>query len=134
MNKTFFTASAFVLSFILLNAMLSAQDNSAEQNRDRLSVEQADKDGPANKGLTLDKKPTSRLPNGYGKVVDDKQREDIYKIQKEYNERIDFLKYRIELLTKERDIKIYSLLTPEQQEKVKNPAQKRSRSTETPKE
>jgi len=51
-------------------------------------------------------------------VVDDKQRQAIYDIQKEYHPRIAALKAQLEALIKERDEKIDAVLTPEQLQKI----------------
>ena len=87
--------------------------------QDRLAVEQADKERDVNKGLAVTKKFTGRLPNGYKDVVTNSQREEIYKIQKEYFETIELLKIRLEQLESERNLKIVGLLTDEQQAKLK---------------
>lgn len=59
-----------------------------------------------------------RLPAYYARVVDKKQREAIYAIQKEYNPRIKALKAELATLTSERDEKLATLLTPEQLKEV----------------
>ena len=87
--------------------------------QDRIGVEQADKDRDVYKGLTVGKKFTGRLPNGYKEVVSNSQREEIYKIQKEYFETVELLKARIELLESERNLKIDGLLNGEQRTKLK---------------
>ena len=51
-------------------------------------------------------------------MVDQKQRQSIYDIQKEYKSRIDDLKAQLETLIKERNDKILDVLTPEQRQKV----------------
>jgi hypothetical protein len=59
-----------------------------------------------------------RLPNHYAKVVTEKQRAQIYKIQEEYLPKIKSLESRLESLKKERDEKIAALLTPEQKKQI----------------
>jgi len=59
-----------------------------------------------------------RLPAYYGTVVDEKQRQAIYDIQKEYHARIAALKAQLEALIKQRDEKIDAVLTPEQLQKI----------------
>ncbi len=66
------------------------------------------------------KKFRGRLPNYYRSVVDQKQRETIYKVQEEYAAKIDALKAQLEAITKERDEKVRAVLTPEQQKKVED--------------
>jgi len=63
-----------------------------------------------------------RLPNYYRFVVDEKQREAIYKIQEEYAAKIDALKAQLAALTKERDAKVAAVLTPEQLKEVEQRA------------
>ena len=64
------------------------------------------------------KKFQGRLPAYYRTVVDQKQREAIYAIQKEYWTQIEALKAQLEALTKQRDEKITAVLTPEQLKQV----------------
>ncbi len=59
-----------------------------------------------------------RLPAYYGRVVDEKQREKIYAIQREYAPKIEDLKAQLAALTAERDEKVDAVLTPEQLETV----------------
>jgi Spy/CpxP family protein refolding chaperone len=64
------------------------------------------------------KAPRGRLPAYYAEVVDEKQREAIYKIQQEYEPKIADLRAQLDKLTKEREAKVTAVLTPEQQKKV----------------
>ena len=64
------------------------------------------------------KKFRGRLPAHYRTVVDEKQREAIYAIQKEYWTRIEALKAQLAALTKQRDEKVTAVLTPEQLKQV----------------
>ena len=63
-----------------------------------------------------------RLPPHYAKVVDEKQREEIYKIQEEYQPKIDALQKQLDALKKERDDKIAAVLTPEQKKQLEDAA------------
>jgi hypothetical protein len=95
---------------------------------ERLTIETKDKGSPATKGLKLEKEYKPRLPAGYGPAgaaVDTAQRERILKILTEYNDVIAILEMRIELLKKERDAKMETVLTPAQQQKLKRPASAR---------
>ena len=58
------------------------------------------------------------LPPYYSQVVDEKQREEISKIQDEYEPKIEDLQKQIDALKKERDEKIAAVLTPEQKKQV----------------
>jgi hypothetical protein len=59
-----------------------------------------------------------RLPSYYGRVVDQKQRERIYGIQREYHPKIEDLRAQLAALIAERDEKIAGVLTPEQRKEV----------------
>jgi len=63
-------------------------------------------------------KPRGRLPSFYKELVDQKQREAIYKIQQEYAAKIADLQAQLEAVTTERDEKIAAVLTPEQHKKL----------------
>ena len=93
-------------------------------DEERVVIETKDREGPANKGLELEREVRPRLPNYYGQVVDATQREAIYTIQRQYNELIAFLRLRIELLERERDAKVEAVLTPSQLERVRNPVRR----------
>ena len=64
------------------------------------------------------KSARGRLPAYYGKVVDEEQRESIYKIQGEYSPRINKILADLEALMAERDKEIDAVLTPEQRQEV----------------
>jgi len=67
---------------------------------------------------TPQKKFQGRLPAYYRTVVDEKQRQAIYAIQKEYWTQIEALKAQLEAMTKQRDEKIAAVLTPEQRKQI----------------
>ena len=58
------------------------------------------------------------LPAHYAQVVNEKQREEIYKIDEEYQPKIEALQKQLDSLKKERDEKISALLTPEQKKQL----------------
>lgn len=87
---------------------------------ERLSVETADLASPPMKGVESEKKIARRLPTGYKDIVSNQQRDEIYKIQKDYGQIIEQLKIRVQLLERERDQKIDLLLNDEQVEKIKS--------------
>ena len=66
-----------------------------------------------------------RLPAYYAPVVTEEQRAAIYKIQEEYGPKIAALKEQIAALKAERNEKIQAVLTPEQQQQVKEAKKKR---------
>jgi hypothetical protein len=59
-----------------------------------------------------------RLPNYFNRVVDEKQRQKIYEIQREYFPKIQALEAQLAALVAERDQKVEAVLTPEQREEV----------------
>lgn len=80
------------------------------------------------------KKFRGRLPSYYRQVVDEKQRDAIYKIQEEFASKIADLKAQLAAITKQRDEKITATLTSEQLEKVEKlkteALEKRKKATE----
>jgi len=59
-----------------------------------------------------------RLPAHYGKVIDARQREAIYRIQQEYRPKIDALRKQLKDLYDEQTEKIAAILTPEQKKQI----------------
>ena len=59
-----------------------------------------------------------RLPAYYGRVVDDQQREDIYGVLRQYEEKLLALRQEIQQLEQERDSEVRKVLTKEQAEEV----------------
>lgn len=86
---------------------------------DRLPLEKADRDRPTMKDLEHGKKIIGRLPNGYRSVVTNSQRDEIYRIQKDYADIVELLKLRIKLMERERDRKIDALLNEDQAAKIR---------------
>ena len=77
-------------------------------------------DAPVEK--TVRKGVGGRLPNYYRMVVDEQQRQEIYRIQAEYRTRIKELETRLKALKKERDQRIVNVLSPEQKKRVEEAA------------
>ncbi|MDR2756749.1 MAG: hypothetical protein LBC20_13685 [Planctomycetaceae bacterium] len=88
-------------------------------NAQRLQLEKAEQGSQVINGLKVEKKLTGRLPNGYRNIVTNKQRDEMYSIQKEYAELIELLKIRIELLEQESAQQVDALLTADQVQKIK---------------
>lgn len=86
----------------------------------RLRAEHAELNSPVMQGLQIDKEFSGRLPNGYGKVVTDDQRQEIYEVQKDYADVIELLKLRLLLLEQERDEKIDGMLNADQVREIKS--------------
>ena len=60
-----------------------------------------------------------RLPNYYGQVgISEEQRQNVYRIQSEYEERIEKLLDELEELRADRDAEVAGVLTDEQQAEV----------------
>jgi len=122
MKKTScFLAVTFLCSLTLAVAQTvepeSRTTTAASENR--LEVETLEKDGPASRGIRPARAFQRRVPAGFRPVIDNTQREEIYRIQQEYFEQIAVLEQRVELLKRERDAKIQAVLTPSQQERVR---------------
>ena len=78
---------------------------------------------PKGKADKVDKAPQrkevkGRLPAHYSKIVDDAQRDRIYRIQAKYSARIEALQAQLDTLQAERDAEIRAVLTPEQQQQL----------------
>jgi Spy/CpxP family protein refolding chaperone len=73
---------------------------------------------PASESQQEAKKLRGRLPAYYGKVVSEKQRTEIYKIQAKYNEQIEKLKKELDSLTDKRNTEVEEVLTDEQRAEV----------------
>jgi Spy/CpxP family protein refolding chaperone len=123
-----FAAIFIALSFaVTVSAQETTDDVSPSSLSavERFEIETKDKkETSAIKDLKLDKEFRPRLPNGFGPAglnVDAAQREKIYKLQTEYNDLIALLELRVELLKKERDVKIDAVLTPNQLQRLNRP-------------
>ena len=68
--------------------------------------------------LKIIKRFARRLPNFYGQVVSNVQRDKIYEIQAAYFDPIEMLTLRLEQLTAERDAQVEAVLSDEQKAKV----------------
>ncbi len=73
-------------------------------------------DGPVKK--TQLRKARGRLPAYYASVVTEEQRDQVYKIQQEYNPKIEALEKQLDAVRNERNEKIAAVLTPEQRKQV----------------
>ena len=79
----------------------------------------AEKPVPEKSGVPVIKRVfRPRLPNYYGRVVSEKQRKEVYEIQKAYFPKIEALEAQLAALIAERDEKVAGVLTPEQLEQV----------------
>lgn len=64
------------------------------------------------------KSPRGRLPAYWNDVVEPKQKDQLYAIQKKYEAQIDELEAQIEALEANREGEMLELLTPDQKEKL----------------
>jgi len=67
-----------------------------------------------------------RLPMYYAKVVDEKQRQKIYDIQRKYHPQIADLQKQLEKLIAQRDAEIEAVLTPQQKAEIEKLRQEAS--------
>ncbi len=102
------SAMAIVLTLAGVGAGLTLQV-SAEQKGDAVKAEPK---------ATKKRATVRRLPAYYAQLVDDRQRERIYRIQSDYGPRIEALETEIEALTAKRDAEIRAVLTPEQRQQL----------------
>lgn len=71
------------------------------------------------------------LPNQFGKLgVNDKQRDQMYAIQREYEKKLDELRTEMKRLTNERDQKLEELLTPGQKLRLRELLEEAKRRSE----
>ena len=117
LSLALFVLAAFSFATIAQDTDVTPPPTSDE----RLTIETKDKDGQANKDLKLEKEVKPRLPNGFAPLVDATQKEQIYKIQNDYNALIAMLELRVALLKKERDTKVDAVLTPAQLQRLNRP-------------
>lgn len=84
---------------------------------------QAKTEKPAAKAEAKEEKVAAkrkgRLPAYYKDIVDEKQKEQIYKLQSEYADKLEELKTKLTKLEDERDSAIEGVLTAEQKDKLK---------------
>jgi hypothetical protein len=106
-------ATRLVLGMTLIS--LAVAFTGAEQ-----PIRAAEASVPAKKAL----RRRGRLPPHYAKVVNEKQREEIYRIEEEYQPKIEALQKQLNSLKKERDGKISALLTAEQKKQIEEVAAK----------
>lgn len=64
------------------------------------------------------KKAKGRLPPYFAQVVTEKQRSEIYAIQKKYNDQLDALEQQVKALQAQRDTEVEGVLSAEQKEKL----------------
>jgi|GEM_PF-5915208 len=68
---------------------------------------------------TADKQPSTRLPNGFGKLeLSDLQKEKMREVMGHYNAQIDELEAKMTVLKEKRDADVQSLLTAPQKKKL----------------
>jgi len=99
------------------SAAEAAQPAAGEQKA-QPAAEAAKETTPSPKPAKTKEVAQGRLPAHFSGVVTDEQRQKIYAIQKDSSAKITPLRRQLESLIKERDEKIWALLTPEQRRKV----------------
>lgn len=91
-------------------------------NQQVLAVQQAGSQGPVS-AASSSAKPSQdtfrpRLPMYYARVVDEKQRQKIYDIQRKYHPQIEALQRQLEELIAKRNAEIEAVLTPQQKAEI----------------
>ena len=100
-------AAASIVGVASLQHSLLGQDSRRANSREQAT------------GAAAERAPArGRLPAYYAQVVDDKQRERIYSIQKSYSAKIEALEAELKAVTSKRDAEIEAVLTPQQRQRV----------------
>lgn len=105
------SVAAMLVAAVILGAIGTAVENGQAQDAPKAASKDATK--PKKRA-----KPRGRLPAFYGKVVDRKQREQIYAIQKSHAAEIAKLRAQLKDLMVKRDTEVAAVLTAEQQTEV----------------
>jgi hypothetical protein len=95
-------AAAFVVPALILPAAAQPQADGEKVERKEAKRREANR----------------RLPAHYGKIVDEAQKDRIYRIQAAYNTKLDPLQAQIEALAAQRDAEIRNVLSAEQQQQL----------------
>ncbi len=113
-------AAGLMISAVIAGKAAVGQEAKSAQTAKAKPQAEAPAEAPVPEKSTPAKKRTfrGRLPAYYRQVVDEKQREKIYEIQREYAPKVDALRAQLAALIAERDEKVAAVLTPEQIEKV----------------
>ena len=110
-------ASYAIAAAVLLSAVGTfAQDASKKATGKKPAGSAAAESGQ--KGQKAEGKSGRRLPQFYGKVVDQPQRKQIYAIQESYEADIQKLEQELQALKDKRDAEIRALLRPEQVKEI----------------
>lgn len=105
----------FVACLVAALALLSSPQASLAQQAKEDAKPAAAKAATAKKPA----EPRGRLPNFYREVVDNEQRARIYKLQEEYDAKIEALSAQLQELVNMRTTAIEAVLTADQLKKVK---------------
>ncbi|MDR0337612.1 MAG: hypothetical protein LBI18_11035 [Planctomycetaceae bacterium] len=121
MKKICVLKISFIFFLFFFSLTVAAQGTATPKTPagERFQLEKAELERPIAKGLTIEKKLSGRLPNGYRNIVTEKQKSEMYAIQKNYAELIELLKIRIALLEQECDQQLDALLTSDQVQKIR---------------
>lgn len=111
--------AAVVVAAVTGRPGVGQQAAAAEQSSKAGPAAKPTAEAPAEKPVPEAAKPKKRafrgrLPAYYNRVVDKKQREEIYAIQREYAPKIEALEAQLAALRAERDTKVEAVLTPDQ--------------------
>ena len=101
---------ALLAGLLVLSGGTSGQEKKDDPKKDVKKDDTTKKDEPKAKGM---------LPMNWGKIgLDDKQKQEIYKVQGKYNEEIDKLEAKIKEIKLTRDKEMKAVLSPEQKKKL----------------
>ena len=117
MRNAFLLTTVLFVLFAFQGRSFGQTESGTPESRFALESKDLKADAPVMKGLTV-RQPQPRLPNYFGNVVTQKQRDDIREIQNEYLPLIEQLTARLNALRAEMNAKVRAVLSEEQQGKV----------------
>ena len=111
-NRFFISSFGQRIGLLMLAVVLCPPLIDTAPAQDRPAAEESE-------GGTLQpRRPRGRLPTYFARVVTAQQRETIYDLQMKYQEQLDVLLEQVQKLEQQRDMEVFDVLSPEQQQQV----------------
>ena len=111
-NRSSWSRSQYLVWLLLAAVILGTPVTQAARAQDRTASEEGETAAPQ------PQRPRGRLPTYFARVVTAQQREKIYDLQSQYQEQLDTLLAQVRKLEQQRDMEVFDVLTPEQQQQV----------------
>jgi len=111
-NRSSWSRSQYLIWLLLAAVVLGPPVTQATRAQERPASEEGDAAAPQ------PRRPRGRLPTYFARVVTAQQREKIYDLQSQYQEQLDTLLEQVRKLEQQRDMEVFDVLTPEQQQQV----------------